>query len=261
MFKSIGTTLVTGFITVLPIVLTIYLLYWLVVSSEQVMGSAFRHVLPGIQYFPGLGSIVGLILVFFIGLLMKAVLVRKLFSFGEQILYHLPIIKTVYRAIRDFFDFFSPKKEHFGRVVIVKFGEMEIIGFVTQEDPERLPQVGNAADATAKKMMANHQAFSYIKSEDGHVFTASVGRFQPNGFGLYDMHGNVHEWCSDCFDRNYYSKSPKVDPAGPENGLARALRGGDWGSDDWYCRCAIRSLSSPERRSPRVGFRVVMKKK
>ncbi len=140
MFKSIGTTLITGIITVLPIVLTIYLLYWLAVSSERVMGTALRWALPEVVYFPGLGTIAGLVVVFFVGLLMKAVLVRKLFSFGEEILYHLPIIKTVYRAIRDLFDFFSPKKEHFGRVVVVKFNNMEIIGFITQEDPERLPE-------------------------------------------------------------------------------------------------------------------------
>ena len=140
MLKSIGTTLVTGFITVLPIILTIYLIYWLVVSSEEVMGAAFRHVLPNVQYFPGLGTLVGLVLVFAIGLLMRAVLVRKLFSFGEEILYRLPIIRTVYRALRDLFDFFSPKQEDFGRVVFVKLGNMEVIGFVTQEDPRRLPQ-------------------------------------------------------------------------------------------------------------------------
>ncbi|MDH3632075.1 MAG: DUF502 domain-containing protein [Gammaproteobacteria bacterium] len=140
MFKSIGTTLITGIITVLPIVLTIYLLYWLVVSSEQVMGTALRWALPEIFYFPGLGTIAGLVLVFIVGLLMKAVLIRQLFAFGEEILYHLPIIKTVYRAIRDLFDFFSPKQENFGRVVIVNFNNMEIIGFVTQEDPQRLPE-------------------------------------------------------------------------------------------------------------------------
>jgi uncharacterized membrane protein len=139
MFKSISTTLITGFITVVPIVLTIYLLYWLAVSSEQVMGTALRWALPEVVYFPGLGTIAGLVVVFAIGLLMRAVLVRKLFSFGEEILFHLPIIKTVYRAIRDLFDFFSPKKEHFGRVVIVTFNNMEIIGFITQEDPARLP--------------------------------------------------------------------------------------------------------------------------
>ena len=140
MFKSIGTTLITGFITVLPIVLTIYLLYWLAVSSEQVMGTALRWALPEVVYFPGLGTLTGLVVVFFVGLLMRAVLVRKLFSFGEEILYRLPIIKTVYRAIRDLFDFFSPKKENFGRVVIVSFNNMEVIGFITQEDPERLPE-------------------------------------------------------------------------------------------------------------------------
>jgi formylglycine-generating enzyme required for sulfatase activity len=95
----------------------------------------------------------------------------------------------------------------------------------------------------------------YGKNSDGE--THPVGLLSPNGWGIYDMHGNVHEWCSDWFDRNYYAGSPAVNPAGPENGLARSLRGGDWGSEDWYCRCAIRSLSSPDRRSPRVGFRVV----
>lgn len=147
MFKSIGTTLITGFITILPIVLTIYLLYWMAVSSEELMGAALRYVLPDVAYFPGLGSIVGLIVVFFVGLLMKAVLIRQLFAFGENLVYHLPIIKTVYRAIRDLFDFFSPKKENFGGVVIVKLGNVEVIGFVTQEDPERLPEAFSDRDS------------------------------------------------------------------------------------------------------------------
>ena len=140
MFKSIGTTLITGLITVLPIVLTLYLLYWLAVTSEQVMGGALQWALPKVVYFPGLGTIAGLILVFLVGLLMKAVLIRQLFTFGESILYRVPIIKSIYRAIRDLFDFFSPKKEHFGRVVIVTVNNMEMVGFITQEDPERLPE-------------------------------------------------------------------------------------------------------------------------
>ena len=140
MFKSIGTTLITGFITVLPVVLTIYLLYWLVVSSEQVMGTALQYLLPEVTYFPGMGTLVGLIVIFVVGLLMKAVLVRQLFALGENVLYHLPIIKTVYRAIRDLFDFFSPKQDSFGRVVIVDVAGMEFIGFVTQENSERLPE-------------------------------------------------------------------------------------------------------------------------
>jgi uncharacterized membrane protein len=140
MFKSIGTTLLTGIIPVLPIVLTLYLLYWLAISSEQVMGAALQWALPKVVYFPGLGTIAGLIVVFLVGLLMKAVLVRQLFSFSESVVYRLPIIKSVYRAIRDLFDFFSPKKEQFGRVVTVTVNGMEMIGFITQEDPQRLPE-------------------------------------------------------------------------------------------------------------------------
>ncbi len=140
MFKLISKTVLTGFFTLLPIVLTIYLLYWLAVSSEQVMGSALRWVLPDAAYFPGLGMIAGLTVVFVVGLMMNAYLVRQLFAFGEQILYQLPLIKTVYRALRDLFDFFSPKKEGYDQVVTVNITGMEMIGFITQEDPSRLPE-------------------------------------------------------------------------------------------------------------------------
>ncbi len=87
--------------------------------------------------------------------------------------------------------------------------------------------------------------------------THPVGQLKPNAWGLYDMHGNVHEWCQDWFDRNYYGVSGKKSPVGPKDGLGKVSRGGDWGSEEWYCRSAIRSLSSPSRRSNRLGFRVV----
>jgi len=161
MFKSIGTTLITGFITILPVVLTIYLLYWLVVSSEETMGAVLRYLLPGVTYFPGMGTLIGLVVVFLVGLLMKAVLVRQLFAFGEDILYHLPIIKTVYRAIRDLFDFFSPRQESFGRVVIVDIAGMEIIGFVTQENRERLPEAFRDTDSVLVYMPMSYMIGGY----------------------------------------------------------------------------------------------------
>lgn len=139
MFKYISKTLLSGFITLLPIILTIYLLYWLGISSEKVMGDALRYLLPENLYFPGLGMLTGIIIVFMVGLMMNAYLIRKLFSFGEQVLYRLPLIKPIYRAFRDFFDFFSPDKEGLGQVVSVTLNGMELVGFVTQEDEQRLP--------------------------------------------------------------------------------------------------------------------------
>jgi uncharacterized membrane protein len=143
MLKYISKTFLTGLITILPVVLTLYLLYWLVVSTEAVLGSVIRLVLPENLYLPGMGSIAGLLVVFLVGLLMHAYLVRRLFAWGEQILYHVPVIKTVYRAIRDFFDYFAPeKKKEFEQVVAVSIGNtgMQVIGFVTQAVPEQLPK-------------------------------------------------------------------------------------------------------------------------
>jgi len=143
MLKSISKTLLTGFITLLPVVLTLYLLYWLAVSTESVLGRMIRLMLPDHLYWPGMGVIAGLAVVFVVGLLMHAYVVQRLFARGEQILYHLPLIKSIYRAIRDFFEYFSPAREkEFEQVVAVSFGDsgMQVIGFVTQALPENMPQ-------------------------------------------------------------------------------------------------------------------------
>lgn len=161
MFKFISKTLLTGFITLLPVVLTIYLLYWLGVSSEEVMGDAFRYLFPKSKYFPGLGMIVGIVVVFIIGLMMNAYLVRKLFSFGEQVLYRLPLIKSIYRAFRDFFDFFSPNKEGLGQVVAITVNGMELIGFMTQDDPKRLPPSFRGRDSVLVYLPMSYMVGGY----------------------------------------------------------------------------------------------------
>lgn len=143
MVRFISKNLITGLITMLPIVLTVYLFYWFAISTEAVLGHLIRLVLPDEKYWPGLGIIVGFIVVFFVGLLMHLYIVRWLFSKGERIFYRMPLIKSVYGAIRDFFDYFSPtSKKEFEQVVSVSIGDtgMEVIGFVTQADLEKMPK-------------------------------------------------------------------------------------------------------------------------
>jgi formylglycine-generating enzyme required for sulfatase activity len=88
--------------------------------------------------------------------------------------------------------------------------------------------------------------------------TTPAGSFPPNDFGLYDMHGNVNEWCSDWYDEDYYANSPKTDPQGPDSGMIRVLRGGGWLGTPQSCRSAIRSGYTPGDRDGLFGFRVAV---
>ncbi len=86
--------------------------------------------------------------------------------------------------------------------------------------------------------------------------TSPVGSFAANGYGLYDMAGNVWEWCWDRWDSNYYDISPGPDPAGPDSGSYRVFRGGGWVYYAIYARCASRHFSNPSVTHGSLGFRL-----
>jgi formylglycine-generating enzyme required for sulfatase activity len=88
--------------------------------------------------------------------------------------------------------------------------------------------------------------------------TCKVGSYAPNRLGLYDLHGNVWEWCSDWHDSNYYQNSPKQDPEGPAETALRVIRGGSWSHFGQLCRAATRHRSAPTSQGSNIGFRVAL---
>ena len=91
--------------------------------------------------------------------------------------------------------------------------------------------------------------------------TTRVGSYAPNPFGLFDMHGNVWEWCSDYYDRTYYKNSPRYNPPGPAEGELHVVRGGSCFNIGRFCRSAYRFGIAPGNHDRDVGMRVVMQQR
>ncbi len=128
--------------------------------------------------------------------------------------------------------------------------------YYSGDDPETLANVANVADPTFKAKFPD--CYWTIKASDGYAFTAPVGQFKPNAFGLYDMHGNAWQCCADWYGEDYYAKSPIHDPKGPGSGSRRVGRGGSFADGPLSTRSAHRAGSSPDARSNVGGFRVAM---
>ncbi|MEX0642900.1 MAG: formylglycine-generating enzyme family protein [Pirellulales bacterium] len=136
--------------------------------------------------------------------------------------------------------------------------------FYNGDDAAGVARMGNVADATMNQKFAAWMKVSKVDREkigtsehtDGYVFTAPVGCFQANAFGLYDMHGNVWEWCADWDKADYYRDSPTDDPPGPADGTVRIRRGGSWLHSPTYSRSARRRRYAPDARNSPIGFRI-----
>jgi formylglycine-generating enzyme required for sulfatase activity len=122
---------------------------------------------------------------------------------------------------------------------------------------------GNALSSRQANFNGN---FPYGGADKGPYLrkTAKVGSYQPNAWGLFDMHGNVAEWCGDYYDPDYYEKSPRADPTGPAKGVLptgyrdyyRVIRGGCWLDEARACRSAYRFRAMPHDAYQLIGFRV-----
>ena len=124
------------------------------------------------------------------------------------------------------------------------------------DDPGGLSKVARLLNAAGDKDFA-HVDQQVIFLKPGESFTAKVGSYQPNAWGLYDMLGNVWEWTSDWYGEEYYANSPIDDPRGMDDANVKVRRGGGWNTFPLYARPAYRNWNTRGTRCINLGFRVL----
>ena len=161
--KRIGGIFLKGLLAVLPAVVTLYLLYWLGTTAEDVLGGLARAVLPEGAYVTGLGLLMGIGAIFGVGVLLNVYLLQRLWSGGEKLLLRIPVIKTVYGAVRDLLTFISKAEESGDQVVTIQIPgtDYRLLGVVTRRHWSGLPAGLGGADTIAVYTPMSYQVGGY----------------------------------------------------------------------------------------------------
>jgi uncharacterized membrane protein len=160
----LGKLFLKGLAVVIPVALTLAILWWMAASAETLMGAVLKYSLPSGWYVPGMGLVSGIAVIALVGLLSHVLIFQKLFNLGETIFHRLPLVKTIYTAIKDFIGYLNPDKNNqMEKVVMVQLPgqDFQLIGFVTREQFDDLPFKPNVDDPVAVYMPMSYQIGGY----------------------------------------------------------------------------------------------------
>jgi uncharacterized membrane protein len=161
--RWLRNTFLKGLAALLPVALTIFFVYWLARTAESIAGGPLRALLPADRYWPGLGVLVACLIVLLVGVLVDAYIVRRVFRFGESVLARIPIVKSVFGALKDFAQFLPAggKARDLKRVVTWSMNGAQLIGFVTEEEVNHKLFGTAAADLVAVYFPMSYQIGGY----------------------------------------------------------------------------------------------------
>jgi uncharacterized membrane protein len=161
-WRRIGRIFATGLLTLLPIIVTIYFTVWFLTVLERFFGKQVMFLIPDEWYRTGMGLIVAIGVVFLVGLLMHAILFRRLFGWAERLLLEVPLVRSVYAAMRDLIGLFADSKEPALQVVSLDLpGNMRVLGFITRADFADAPPGLARADEVAVYLPMSYQVGGY----------------------------------------------------------------------------------------------------
>lgn len=161
-FGTINRKIFAGLLAVLPILATIYLIYWGVTALEGGLGVLLELVLPEGVYRPGLGLVAGLAIILLVGTLVESFVVRQLLGWFEKFIYKIPLVKIIYGAISDLLAFVARGKEGRGGQAVwvsLGIGEFRMLGFVTMDNLVEFP--GDFRDQVAVYLPMSYQIGGY----------------------------------------------------------------------------------------------------
>src|ERR1044071_4994364 len=157
-WSHVGRTFLTGLLTVLPVIVALYFVLWVLSVLEKFFGKQLLLLMPDEWYRTGMGLAVAVVVVFLVGVLMHGILFRRLFAWTEKGLLEIPLVRSVYAALRDLLGLFAQHKEPSLQVVSLDLpGNLRVLGFVTRSDFSDAPPGIARADEVAVYLPMSYQ--------------------------------------------------------------------------------------------------------